>query len=356
MKASALGSWVRDLAKSLVGPALVVIAACSPAAVGGQDGVDFLGDVAPLPPQPIPASGPLPPMVDPALSRAIAVTARASAGDACRDELELLRRRNFGARRDAELRAAGLRALRELDDSCQLFAMPRVFATERNDVRRAVIEHLALRGENGQAALAWTAIHHDREDWRAAATAALARPATPATLAVMQSAFAASEHGTVERAGTLAGALDARVAIPHLIATQYSADTVRREGDLAWIAIGTQRSYVSNLIPVTGDGSGAFQPVPGIINEGFVFRVTDAVAVVYRTEVHGVLVDMSRRATGSDTSQQGWSLARWRDWYNRVYLPLARAEYRERLDELDAADYAEIERSRRREDVGDDLD
>ncbi len=309
-----------------------------------------------VPPQPIPASGPLPPMVDPALSRSIAATARASGGASCRVELETLRRRHFGPQRDPELRAEGLRELRSLDGSCQLFAMPEVFATERNDVRRAVIEHLSLQGDRGQAALAWTAIHHEREDWRVAATDALARPATSATLAVLQSAFSASEHAVIERAGTLAGALGSRVAIPYMIATQYSADTVTRQGDLAWIAMGTQRSYVANLIPVAGDGSAAFRPVPGIINEGFVFRVTDAVAVVYRTVVHRVLVDMTSEATGEDTSSNGWSLTRWRDWYNRVYLPVARAEFQERVDELDARDYAEMERERRRESVDDVLD
>ena len=298
-------------------------------------------------PQPIPAAGPLPAMVDPALSKAIQIQVRGSIEGPFRTALQELRRRHFGAGRRPQVRSEGLLKLRRLEDSGYLFAMPVIFAGERNDVRRAVIDHLSLQGERGQAALAWTAIHHERGDWRQAATDALARPATPATLAVMQSAFADSEHAVVDRAGTLAGALDARVAIPHLIATQYAADTVRTEGDLAWIAIGTQRSYVANLIPVAGDGSGAFRPVPGVINEGFVFRVSDAVAVVHRTVVHQVLVDMTSEATGVDTSGNGWSLVRWRDWYNRVYLPIALEAHREKLDELDALDYAEMERRRR---------
>lgn len=298
-------------------------------------------------PRPIPSYGPLPGMVDPALSKAIKTEVRASIEGPYQKALQELRRRFFGAGRRPEIRSEGLMELRQLEDSGYLFAMPVVFSNDRNDVRRAVIDHLSLQGERGQAALAWTSIHHEREDWRQASTNALVRPATPATLAVMQSAFADSEHAVVNRAGTLAGALDARVAIPHLIATQYSADTVRTQGDLAWIAIGTQRSYVANLIPVTGDGSGAFRPVPGVINEGFVFRVSDAVAVVYRTVVHQVLVDMTSEAAGEDTSQNGWSLVRWRDWYNRVYLPIALEAHQETIDELDARDYAEMERRRR---------
>ena len=148
-------------------------------------------------------------------------------------------------------------------------------------------------------------------------------------------------------AAVAAGVLEARRMLPHLIAAQYTAASGRARGDLAWIAMGTQRSYVANLIPVVGDGSGAFRPVPGVINEGFVLRVTDAVAVVYRTEVHRVLVGMTSEATGRDTSVNGWSLVRWRDWYNREYLPIALAEAQDRLDVEDAADYAELERRRR---------
>ena len=136
------------------------------------------------------------------------------------------------------------------------------------------------------------------------------------------------------------------MAIPHLIATQYAGQKRRRTGDQAWIAIGTQTSYIQNLVPVVGDGAGAFRPVPGIINQGFVMRVTEAVAVIYRTEVHRVLVDMTTRATGRDTSANGWSLERWREWYNSEYLPLARVERQAELDRERAAGYAEAERRR----------
>ncbi|MBC01714.1 MAG: hypothetical protein CMJ34_00215 [Phycisphaerae bacterium] len=347
------------LKRSVVGVTLgMLLAASLPMsshASGMQDGGVFDPDMV-RPPEPIPDRGPLPGMVDSALSQAIATDVKASEDGPYRETLQDLRRRCFGPTRGAERRTEGIAELRRYEDAGHLFAMPVVFAADRDDVRRAVIDHLSLQGERGQAALAWTAVHHERDDWRRAATEALVRPATPSTLAVMQSAFAASEHAVVERAGTLAGALDARVAIPHLIATQYSADTVRREGDLAWIAIGTQRSYVANLIPVTGDGSGAFRPVPGVLTEGFVFRVSDAVAVVHRTVVHQVLVDMTTEAVGEDTSRNGWSLVRWRDWYNRVYLPMARAKHQERIDELDARDFAEIERRRREAEAEDRLD
>jgi hypothetical protein len=295
-------------------------------------------------------------MVDPSLARAVELKARAAAHSPADRTLRALARRFLGNQRVAETRAEGLGLLTTHADAASLFAMPFSLAGEADDVRHAVIDHLKDSGEDGQAALAWTAIHHDDPDWRSRACDAITRPASPRVLAVLQVGLSDPTHETVVRAGRLAGALDARLAIPHLIATQYSADAVRSQGDLGWIAIGTQRSYVANLIPVTGDGSGAFQPVPGIINEGFVMRVQDAVAIVYRTEIHRVLVDMTTTATGKDTSDNGWSLAAWRDWYNRTYLPIARAEAAKAEDAAAGRDFAEAERRRREFEKSDRLD
>ena len=44
-------------------------------------------------------------------------------------------------------------------------------------------------------------------------------------------------------------------------------------GQRAWIAVAKAQTYISNLIPVTGAASGAFQPVPGVVYEGFVLDV-----------------------------------------------------------------------------------
>ena len=338
---------------AFAGPRTEPSTAAPPAVRGTQDAT-----TSPLvrTPEPIPQSGPLPPMVDPALARSVALKARAAAYSPANRTLRGLARRHFGRQREPEVRAEGLRRLSTHADAASLFAMPFSLADEADDVRTAVIAHLRDTGDDGQAALAWTAIHHDDPEWRRLATDAITRPASPHVLAALQVGLSDTAHETVVRAGRLAGALDARLAIPHLIATQYSADTVRNEGDLGWIAIGTQRSYVANLIPVAGDGSGAFRPVPGIINEGFVMRVQDAVAIVYRTEIHRVLVDMTSTATGTDTADNGWSLGAWRDWYNREYLPRARAEADRAEDAAAGRDFAEAERRRRELEESDRLD
>ena len=300
-----------------------------------------------LPPAPIATEGVLPPMVDARTSARARANLAASRNAAVRGLLETIRKTNLGRMRKTETRASGLERLRNLKDPGFLYAMPMVLADEREDVRRTVVEHLAASGPSGQAALAWTAIHGTKPKMRDACLASLRGPAAAETLAVLQTALRGGNHETIDRAGRIAGIMDVWPAIPHLAATQYSADRVRRKGDLAWIAIGTQRSYVQNLIPVTGDGSGAFQPVIGQILEGFVMRVTDAVVVIYRTEVHRSLVGMTGRATGPDTSRNGWSFTAWRDWYNDEFLATASERAAEAADASDAARYAEAERRRR---------
>ena len=98
-------------------------------------------------------------------------------------------------------------------------------------------------------------------------------------------------------------------------------------GDLAWIAIGTQVSYVQDLVPVVGNGSAAFNPIVGHVYEGTVLAIQDAVVVVYRTEVHTALVNLSTRDWGRSTDHLGWDMKQWWTWYNDQYVPhmIARA-------------------------------
>ena len=75
----------------------------------------------------------------------------------------------------------------------------------------------------------------------------------------------------------LAGALRAVQAIPLLIFAQATADRLDSTGDVAWIAIATQQAFVAAVEPVVGSGAGAFRPIPGVVQEGVVLRVVDAV-------------------------------------------------------------------------------
>ena len=338
---SLIAREIRRRARALGRSAMILLGAFTLFVAASPDAT-----ASPPPLRPIPSAGPLPMMVDPALAEEIRSVIRSARLGPQRRALQKIDRRYLGVTHRGETRAAGLRALSSLDAPAALFAMPKVFARGQDDVRAAIIEHLVTSGDMGQAALAWTAIDHPDPRWRSEAAAAIRRPATSHVLAVLQVGFRGSDDGVIESSARLAGALDARLAIPHLIATQYAGERRLRKGDQAWIAIGTQRSYVQNLIPVTGDGSGGFRPVPGIINEGFVMRVTEAFAVIYRTEVHRVLVGMTAGTTPIDTSALGWSLDRWRDWYNAAYLPIAEKHAQESADADLAREFVDRERAR----------
>jgi len=241
------------------------------------------------------------------------------------DAIASVRRRFLGMRRDAEGRASGIAMLREWRDPAALLVMHRLLRREKDDVRRAMLDHFESLESPGQGALAWIAIHDEDPALRGEAQRRLHRPADPAALAILDDALRGRHHQSVNRAGLLAGHLDAISAIPHLAFAQVAADEVTESGDLAWIAIGSRISYVANLIPVVGDGVGTFQPVPGTIFEGVVLQVRDAVAISYRTDVHRALVAMTSRLHGSPTGDLGYDPMAWRRWFNEEFVPANRA-------------------------------
>ena len=298
------------------------------ATVAGPPSEDWVDGVRV--PTEIPMEGALPTVVKPALLDAIDDMRKAAEYGPYTRQLRRIARSHFGRMRDAGRRLAGLEKLRDFTDSGALFAMPFVLGDEQDDVRDAVFRHLSGAGAIGQAALAWAAVHHEDESIRAASAAEIRDASEPLVLAVIESGLRDNRHEVVNRAGHLASMIDAVQVIPLLIFSQYSRDPVRQEGDLAWIAIGTQRSYVQNLIPVTGNGAGAFQPVIGTVTEGVVLRVVDAVAIVYRTDVHRSLVRLSSSGWGRSTSSFGWDMAAWREWYNTEYLAVLQAREKER--------------------------
>ena len=299
-----------------------------------------------LPLQPIPQSGAVPPVVNPAYIQAIEKMALSGKYGPYQRQLKNHARRFLGNRRDPELRTIGLRGLSDFTDNGALFAMPFALRRERPDVRKAILEHLASSGPVGEAALAWTAIHHDDPAMRSEATAAIPNESEPLVLAVIAQGLRDQRHSVVNAAGALAGAIDAIQTIPLLIFSQYSRDEVQKKGDLAWIAMGTQQSYVQNLIPVGGDNAGAFQPVIGTLTEGFVMRVSDAVAFVYRRDVHSSLIRLSGNASGQSTEHLGWDMHAWREWYNATYLPLANIQREDLANEDAAQNIVERERER----------
>ncbi|MHC4590967.1 MAG: hypothetical protein ACYTAQ_17015 [Planctomycetota bacterium] len=155
----------------------------------------------------------------------------------------------------------------------------------------------AGQGDDGQAALAWVAIHDDDERIRHEAARRLVAPASKPVLRVLDHGLRSPVHEIANNAGTVAGATFALETIPLLIFAQATADPVEDEGDLAWILVATQTAYVAGIDPIVGSGSGAFAVIPGVVQEG-------------------VLLACDR-----PTDHLGYDMKAWWEWYNAQYVP-----------------------------------
>jgi len=245
----------------------------------------------------------------------------------------LLRMQQLRAGSAPATRASGLAAIRECKDPSAFESMYGALKGERHDVQMAMLDAFAVGGDEGQYAIASMAIQSADKGVRAEATRRLTLPPGPGVLAAIDDGLRAGDHEWVNNAGVLAGAVHAIEAIPQLIFAQYVQQPTEERGDRAWIAIGKTTSYVQNVVPVTGDNSGAFQPVIGQVYEGVVFRIQDCVATVYHGGVHDSLVAMTTYDSGMDTAGIGWDMRAWRTWFDTTYVAIKRRQ----ADELAAA-------------------
>jgi hypothetical protein len=86
-------------------------------------------------------------------------------------------------------------------------------------------------------------------------------------------------------------------------------------------------------VPVVGNGSGAFQPIPGVVYEGSVLRIMESAVTIYRTEVHQALAVTIERTTGQPAPPFGFDRDRWIAWYQNEYPQLAQAHQRELMEQ-----------------------
>jgi hypothetical protein len=92
-------------------------------------------------------------------------------------------------------------------------------------------------------------------------------------------------------------------------------------GDLGWIMIGQQQTYVADLQPVVSNNAVAFDPQIGVVSDGVLLRVHDAVVTAVRTPIHRGLVGMTTDAWGRPTGHLGYDADAWRDWYDNEFVP-----------------------------------
>ena len=270
---------------------------------------------------PIPDRGGVPPIVEMVTRPVDQELEFRRRGREYASEIKRIRYEYLGDMRAEKVRNRGVDELRGFTDAAAFMPMIEVLAAEKDDVRMAMLEHFAGQGDDGQAALAWMAIYDPSEAYRHEAMRRMVSPASPKVLGVLDTGIRSTRHDTANHAGTLAGSLRALEAIPLLIFAQATQDPFDEPGDLAWIAVATQTAFVAGLEPIVGSGAGAFRPIPGIVSEGAILRIVDAVVIFYRTEVHRVLVMMTTDDWGQSTAHLGYDMNAWWHWYNEQYVP-----------------------------------
>jgi general secretion pathway protein D len=76
-------------------------------------------------------------------------------------------------------------------------------------------------------------------------------------------------------------------------------------GQRAWVAVANQVAFVSALIPITGDAAGAFQPIPGVVNEGVVLDVEGVISADRRYVTMTVIVSLAEIVDIRELEVQG---------------------------------------------------
>lgn len=233
--------------------------------------------------------------------------------------------------RHEETRQIGIHRLRQYTDPMAYPAMLEVFARSGDDVRGAILDHLAsLENNDADTTLAWAAVFGRDERWRADARERLSSriervgSVSEPIRFIVEGAITKHNQEEVIAGAEVADLLSIYEAIPHLINAQVSGGSSEaREGNgsLAWIVIGKQISFVSDLTPIVADSAVAFDPQLSVVTEGVILRVDDAVVVTYLPQVNGILNRLGSRLTGESTAGMGYDLAAWRKWRAEVYEP-----------------------------------
>lgn len=238
-----------------------------------------------------------------------------------RKQIQSIRRTYLGKMRVAKLRQQGIDLIKEFTDPAAYEPLIDELAHEKDDVRLALLDHFSLQGDYGQGALAWLAIYEKDPAIRNESMMRLVAPAVGPVLNILDQALRSRNNVVATNAGVLAGALNVLEVIPLLIFAQAATSAADSKGDLAWMAIETQIVFTAGLVPVAGDNAGAFQPILGVVSDGFVLRIVDAVAITYRTQIHYSLVSMTTNDWGQSTEYLGYDMGQWREWYNTQYIP-----------------------------------
>lgn len=76
-------------------------------------------------------------------------------------------------------------------------------------------------------------------------------------------------------------------------------------GQRSWVAVANSITYISNLIPSTGDSSGAFQPVLGLVYQGFVLDIEGVISADRRYVTLTVAFDLNQNVDFASVTVTG---------------------------------------------------
>lgn len=242
-------------------------------------------------------------------------------------DLRKIRQQYFKGVRNPDIRRLGIAKLQEFNDPASFPTLLDVFRDEA-DVRVAMMDHLAsLDTPEAHTTLAWTAVFDEQADVRTAAKDKLARRFAHeqpglGVQSVVAEGLRRSNNTVLTSSANLAEVLKLYEAIPMMVAAQLGGGTGgggasrqnSADGALAYILVGRQQSFVSDLEPVVGDSAVGFDPTLSVVTEGVVLRVIDAAVVTYQMDVHSALTRLSSAGWGRSTSELGFDQRRWREW------------------------------------------
>lgn len=240
-------------------------------------------------------------------------------------QLNIIRFHHFGDKGKVEVRQAGIAKLRDITDEAAFPGMLEILGREKADVVRAVCDHLMdINTDESWATLAYASFYgktpllRDEARTRFAKFKALNDDTGPKTTKVLWDTIEIGTKEQAANAATMVQQLGLIKMIPALINGQIISPTGGGGGGgyIATLVVGTQRAFVQDVEPVVGDGAIAFDPVPGVITEGTVLAVNDAVITIETNPVvHTVLLDMTRQAAGVDMARLGHNREAWHQWY-----------------------------------------
>ncbi|GAB5495313.1 MAG: hypothetical protein Phyf2KO_03930 [Phycisphaerales bacterium] len=235
----------------------------------------------------------------------------------------------FKRTRNEQMHEQGWRELKRFMDDPRVYElMIELFEDKPIEMRRKLLElFVEEASEDADVVLAWVAVFNEDEQLRIWAAGRLTervgegKPSHRIQL-VIESGLTSGEDDAAIASSNLVRRFNLLKAVPYLIQAQAQPQRqdVRR-GAIAQIVVGTQQAFVANLTPVVANNAVGFQPTIGVVTDGVVLRVMDAVVWSYRTQINRDLVAMTSDAWGRSTAKFGYDQKQWFDWYNNEFKP-----------------------------------